>query len=104
MQASQRSLWQGEYAQRDVAVLTAWRWVFYFVIPRAVAQSRNPPGSERSTGLSGCCDCAQHDVVVCAASQGVYQAIKRNTWGQYVRREQERIAWDVAWRALWPAI
>ena len=42
MQASQRSLWQGEYAQRDVAVLTAWRWVFYFVIPRAVAQSSNP--------------------------------------------------------------
>ena len=33
-------VWQGECAQRDVAVLTAWRWVFYFVIPRAVAESR----------------------------------------------------------------
>ena len=37
---------------------------------------------------------AQHDVVVCAASQGVYQAIKRNTWGQHALEvEQERIAW-----------
>ena len=30
------------FAQRDVAVLTVWRWVFYFVIPRVVAESRNP--------------------------------------------------------------
>ena len=31
--------------------------------PSFRAQSRNPgtPGSECSTGLSGCCDCAQHD-------------------------------------------
>lgn len=29
--------------------------------------------------------------------QTVYQAIKRNAWGQNVRLEQERIAWDVAW-------
>lgn len=34
------------------------------------------------------------------AEQAVYQAIKRNTWGQNVRLEQERIAWDVAWKAL----
>lgn len=34
------------------------------------------------------------------AEQAVYQAIKRNAWGQHVRLEQERIAWDVAWEAL----
>lgn len=32
--------------------------------------------------------------------QALYQAMKRNTWGQNVRLEQERIAWDVAWRTL----
>lgn len=32
--------------------------------------------------------------------QVVYQAIKHNTWGQNVRLEQERIAWDVAWKIL----
>ena len=32
--------------------------------------------------------------------QAVYQAIKRNVWGQNVRLEQERIAWDVAWKTL----
>lgn len=32
--------------------------------------------------------------------QAVYQAIKRNAWGQNVRLEQERIAWDVAWKTL----
>ena len=32
--------------------------------------------------------------------QAVYQVIKRNAWGQNVRLEQERIAWDVAWKAL----
>jgi hypothetical protein len=36
--------------------------------------------------------------------QAVYQAIKCNAWGQNVRLEQERIAWDVAWRALRQAI
>ena len=36
--------------------------------------------------------------------QAVYQAIKRNTWGQNVRLEQERIAWDVAWKTLQQAI
>lgn len=30
----------------------------------------------------------------------VYRAIKCNTWGQNVRLEQERIAWDVAWERL----
>jgi len=30
----------------------------------------------------------------------VYQAIKRNVWGQNVRLEQERIAWDLAWNTL----
>ena len=34
----------------------------------------------------------------------VYQAIRRNVWGQNIRLEQERIAWDVAWRALRQAI
>ena len=29
-------------APHDVAVLTAFRWVFYFVSPRVVAESRNP--------------------------------------------------------------
>ena len=41
---------------------------------RHSARSRTiqePPGSERSKGLSGCCDYAQHDGVVCAAAQGV---------------------------------
>ncbi|MCY4472606.1 MAG: DUF2220 family protein [Kistimonas sp.] len=32
--------------------------------------------------------------------QTVYQAIKRNAWGQNVRLEQERIAWDIAWKRL----
>lgn len=36
--------------------------------------------------------------------QEVYQAIKRNVWGQNVRLEQERIAWDVARNALRQAI
>jgi hypothetical protein len=36
--------------------------------------------------------------------QAVYQAIKRNAWGQNVRLEQERIAWDVAWKRLQQAI
>lgn len=30
----------------------------------------------------------------------VYQAINRNVWGQNVRLEQERIAWDVVWKTL----
>lgn len=34
------------------------------------------------------------------SEQKVYQALKRNTWGQNIRLEQERIAWDVAWRIL----
>lgn len=36
--------------------------------------------------------------------QDVYQGIKRNVWGQNVRLEQERIHWDVAWKALQQAI
>ncbi len=36
--------------------------------------------------------------------QAMYRAIKRNAWGQNVRLEQERIAWDVAWNALQQAI
>lgn len=32
--------------------------------------------------------------------QEVYQAIKRNVWGQNIRLEQERIAWDIAWKVL----
>lgn len=38
------------------------------------------------------------------SEQAVYQAIKRNAWGQNVRLEQERIAWDVVWKALQQAI
>ena len=34
------------------------------------------------------------------AEQAVYQGLKRHTWGQNVRLEQERVAWDAAWRAL----
>jgi len=34
------------------------------------------------------------------AEQAVYRAIKGNAWGQNVRLEQERIEWDVAWKAL----
>ena len=33
---------QGVRAQRDVAVLTAWRWVFYFVIPRVSRGIQQP--------------------------------------------------------------
>ena len=32
--------------------------------------------------------------------QAVYQAIKRNAWGQNVRLEQERVTWGVAWKTL----
>ena len=38
------------------------------------------------------------------SEQAVYQAIKRNSWGQHIRLEQERIAWDYAWEALQQAI
>lgn len=34
------------------------------------------------------------------SEQAVYRAIKLNRWGQHVRLEQERIAWDFAWRKL----
>lgn len=36
--------------------------------------------------------------------QAVYQAIKRNAWGQNVRLEQERVDWDFAWERLQQAI
>jgi hypothetical protein len=36
--------------------------------------------------------------------QAVYEALKRNVWGQNVRLEQERIVWNVAWMALKHAI
>ena len=32
--------------------------------------------------------------------QAVYQGLKQQRWGQNVRLEQERIAWDTAWKAL----
>jgi hypothetical protein len=38
------------------------------------------------------------------SEQAVYHGIKRNAWGQNVRLEQERIAWDAAWSALQRAI
>lgn len=34
------------------------------------------------------------------SEQAVYQIIKHNAWGQNVRLEQERIAWDAAWETL----
>nr|WP_315400667.1 Wadjet anti-phage system protein JetD domain-containing protein [uncultured Duganella sp.] len=34
------------------------------------------------------------------AERAVYAALRNNTWGQRLRLEQERIAWDVAWPAL----
>lgn len=39
-----------------------------------------------------------------APEQAVYQAIKRHAWGENIRLEQERIAWDVAWEGLQQAI
>lgn len=35
-----------------------------------------------------------------AAEQVVYEGLKQQRWGQNVRLEQERIAWDVAWNTL----
>lgn len=35
-----------------------------------------------------------------AAEQVVYQGLKQQRWGQNVRLEQERIAWDTAWQTL----
>jgi hypothetical protein len=34
------------------------------------------------------------------AEQAVYLGLKQQRWGQNVRLEQERIAWDYAWKAL----
>jgi hypothetical protein len=34
------------------------------------------------------------------SERAVYRAIKLNKWGQNVRLEQERVAWDFAWRTL----
>lgn len=34
------------------------------------------------------------------AEQAVYRGLKRNTWGQQVRLEQERIDWELAWKEL----
>jgi hypothetical protein len=34
------------------------------------------------------------------AEQEVYRGLKRQRWGQNIRLEQERIAWDTAWSAL----
>lgn len=41
---------------------------------------------------------AQSLPLLTTSEQAVYQAIKRNTWGQHVRLEQERIDWDFAWK------
>lgn len=38
------------------------------------------------------------------AEQAVYQGLKQQRWGQNVRLEQERIAWDTAWNTLWRSI
>ena len=34
------------------------------------------------------------------AEQAVYRGIKQHLWGQNIRLEQERIAWDYAWNSL----
>jgi hypothetical protein len=34
------------------------------------------------------------------AERAVYQGLKQQRWGQNVRLEQERIAWDTAWKTL----
>ena len=34
------------------------------------------------------------------AEQAVYRGIKQHQWGQNIRLEQERIAWDYAWNSL----
>jgi len=39
-----------------------------------------------------------------AEEQMVYRGLKRQRWGLNVRLEQERIAWDEAWRVLRPVI
>ena len=36
--------------------------------------------------------------------QVLYQALKSNVWGQRVRLEQERVAWNIAWQVLQQAI
>jgi hypothetical protein len=47
---------------------------------------------------------AQHNAeslpLLSDSEQALYQAIKLNKWGQNVRLEQERIAWNSAWRTL----
>lgn len=37
-----------------------------------------------------------------AEEQTVYRGLKQHRWGLNVRLEQERIAWDEAWRVLRP--
>jgi hypothetical protein len=44
--------------------------------------------------------CAQMLPNLSANEQYVYSNIKCNHWGQQIRLEQERIAWDYAWHAL----
>ncbi len=39
-----------------------------------------------------------------SAEQAVYLTLKANQWGRNVRLEQERIPWDVAWRAVRQAL
>jgi len=39
-----------------------------------------------------------------ATEQDMYQSLKGNKWGQNVRLEQERVRWDVAWRAVQQAL
>lgn len=47
---------------------------------------------------------AQHNAellpLLSNAEQALYQSIKLNKWGQNVRLEQERIAWNFAWQTL----
>jgi hypothetical protein len=38
------------------------------------------------------------------SEQALYASLKSNAWGQNVRLEQERVAWNVAWEALQKAV
>ncbi|MEV4782158.1 Wadjet anti-phage system protein JetD domain-containing protein [Burkholderia sp. LMU1-1-1.1] len=39
-----------------------------------------------------------------AAVPWINNALRKNTWGQNLRLEQERIGWDIAWPTLKEAV
>ena len=48
--------------------------------------------------------CRRNPALLTEPEQAVYQGIKGNAWGQNIRLEQERIAWELAWQALRQAL